>query len=187
MILSLIDILLDRYFKYPILYDVIIGLTISSITFLLQLKEVLQIEEERVFQTLSDVSNISLTLTGLILTMLTVLITFKSNAMVKDQKSELTEKEVENNEPNLFELFFQSELYFVTVSHLKGSIAVLLLCSTIGYALRFLLNDTLLYFSYSFNWLGLSIIVLAIVRTVIQVNEILSLQKKNSPKSPPSK
>lgn len=60
---------------------------------------------------LTDLITISLTLAGFILTLITVLITFKSSSKIK-------KLEVDSKEP-IFDLFFATSLYFETVRHLK--------------------------------------------------------------------
>lgn len=97
--------MLDLYFKKPLLWDYIFSIILIIIFYFLNLKGYVTIPQENyLIGIISDLSNISLTSGGFILTLLTVLITFKSSKNYTNQSLE--------NFENTFDLFFASNLYF---------------------------------------------------------------------------
>ncbi|WP_418650140.1 hypothetical protein [Tenacibaculum aestuariivivum] len=117
----------------------------------------------------SDLSNIGLTCTGFILTLLTVLITFKSSSKVS--------KENYSNENSLFEMFFASDLYFMTVKILKNCIKSLIFISVFGYSLKLGLKQEYLKFTFFYNVLGLTVLALTLWRCLMILTKILKMQE----------
>ena len=117
----------------------------------------------------SDLSNVGLTSAGFILTLLTVLITFKSS-------SKITKENYTNNN-SLFELFFTSDLYFLTVKILKNCIKSLIFISVFGYCLKIGLTQNKLQFTFFYNIFGLTIISLTLWRCLLILTKILKMQE----------
>jgi hypothetical protein len=167
--------LIDKYFKYPVLLDLLISCfaMFGYYFFILDLNEVVLTKSTSVS---GDLANVSLTSAGFILTLLTVLITFKSGKNITKQNYSSNEK--------VFNLFFASDLYYKTVTLLKNCIKVLILVAVIGYALRILLSEG------NYRWLGvfncgaLTMIVLTLWRCLLILSQILKLQKENELDNP---
>lgn len=161
--------MIDRYFKAPIFWDYSLAIISSGIAFFLHWKNLIHLpKEEYIFSISSDLSNISLTISGFILTLLTVLITFKSTTSVSKRS---------NPEDNsLFELFFASDLYFQTVGHLKNCIKSLIFIAVIGYVLKLSLLSRYLYF---YNIVGVIIITLTLWRSLLILTRIIKIQESN--------
>ena len=163
--------MLDIYFRRPVFWDYFISTILIICVVVLNMKGFLIIPKESIYiSIISDISSIGLTSAGFILTLLTVLITFKSG-------SKLTKEEYENAK-SVFELFFISDLYFETVKHLKNCIKSLIIISIFGYVLKLGLSPEYRYLIYFSNYLGLTIIILTLWRCLLILSKILSMQKQ---------
>lgn len=163
--------ILDKYFNNPVMIDIIIGAIITAFIFILIQEDVFSIpKSQRSISMISDLSNIGFTSAGFILTLLTVLITFKSGSSVTKYNYD--------NENSVFELFFASNLYFVTVKILKNAIKSLIVISVIGYALKIGLSQDLLKYTFYFNVIGLTIVSLTLYRCLLILSQIMKMQEK---------
>jgi magnesium-transporting ATPase (P-type) len=162
--------MIDQYFNRPLFWDYLFAIIIVAATFFLSSRCIFIIPSESYYLPIStDLSNISLTSAGFILTLLTVLITFKSGTDGTGAKSTST-----------FQLFFASSLYFETVKHLKNCIKSLIFISIIGFSLKLGLPENHRETLYFYNILGLVIIVLTLWRCLLILSKILEMQKENS-------
>lgn len=162
--------ILDKYFKRPAFYDYAISIIAIAILYIAFYKSVFELpKNERSLSMTSDLANIGLTSAGFILTLLTVLITFKSSSNInKDNYSE---------DDSLFDLFFASELYFMTVRILKNCIKSLIFISVFGYVLKLGLPKEYLKYVFFYNAFGLIIIALTLYRCLLILTKILKIQK----------
>lgn len=164
--------MLDRYFRNPLLYDYSLGLLISISILYIYIRGYFKLPKiEYTLSTSSDLSTISLTLAGFILTLLTILITFKAGSKI--------DKSVNPEKQTIFDLFFVTNLYFETTKHLKNCIKSLLFISVLGYSLKLLLSESLLKYLFFSNSLGLVILVLTLLRSLLILTRIIDLQKDN--------
>ena len=124
---------------------------------------------DRSLSVTSDLANVGLTSAGFILTLLTVLITFKSSSKVN--KRNYSEDE------SVFELFFASELYFTTVGILKNCIKSLILISVIGYSLKLGIAEEILNYLFFYNVFGLIVISLTLFRCLLILTKVLKMQE----------
>lgn len=163
--------MLDRYFIKPLFWDYTFALLIVATVYSLHVKGIIAVPKESYYITIAtDLSNIGLTSSGFILTLLTVLITFKSGS---DSTTEKLAKVT-----STFELFFGSSLYFETVKHLKNCIKSLIFISIVGFSLKIGLPETYRTPLYFYNILGLVIIVLTLWRCLLILSKILQMQKR---------
>ncbi len=163
---------IDRYFERPILYDILLGFIISGLVYFLQYKEVFLIpKSEKTISLISDLSTISLTLSGFILTFLTVIVTFKST----------TKKVTDNNYENfsVFDLFFNTRMYIKTTKLLKYGIMILVLFSILGLLSKMIIPDKYIYIVFYFNIIWLSIISLTMYRNLLILGKIIKLQQND--------
>lgn len=164
--------MLDRYFRNPLLYDYSLGLLISISILYTYIRGYFKLPKiEYTLSTSSDLSTISLTLAGFILTLLTILITFKAGSKI--------DKSVNPEKQTIFDLFFVTDLYFETTKHLKNCIKSLLFISVLGYSLKLLLSESWLKYLFFSNSLGLIILVLTLLRSLLILTRIIDLQKNN--------
>lgn len=161
--------ILDSYFKRPIFWDYTIAVIVVSIFLYADYLNRLRFPSiERSLSITSDLSNVGLTLAGFILTLLTVLITFKSASKIsKEQYSE---------DDSVFELFFASDLYFITVRILKNCIKSLIFISVFGYAVKLSLPQECFKFTFFYNIFALIILALSVWRCLLILSKILHLQ-----------
>ena len=168
--------LMDQYFKRPVIWDYSIGLVSVFISMKLIKSNI--ISYPSITDSLSlttDLTNITLTLSGFVLTILTILISYKSsiNLKRKDINSNLTS----------FDYFFASDYYYQTVHHLKNCIKSILIISTFGFSLKLFLPENIKIYTYYFNILGLIVTILTIWRCLLILNKVISLQQNEKNKS----
>lgn len=162
--------LLDKYFKYPVMYDYLISMVVILIISICHCYGLFNLpNDQRSLSMTTDLSNIGLTSAGFILTLLTVLITFKSS-------SKLTKKEY-SEDNSLFELFFTSDLYFITVGILKNSIKSLIFISVFGFSLKLGLPNDFLKYTFYFNIFGLIVIAFTLYRCLLILGKVLKMQQ----------
>lgn len=163
--------LANSYFKNPIVFDCIISAAITFVTFeLVNRSYIIVPTKEFTLSSVSDIANVSFSSTGFILTILTVLITFKAGAQKKDR--------IENYDSAL-DLFFQTPLYSQTTYHLKNCIKSLIVIGLLGYILKIIISP--IYCKYLFLFLVFSLFILALtlMRCLLILNKVLMLQNKN--------
>jgi hypothetical protein len=164
--------MLDTYFKKPVFWDFLIALFSMAIIAFLDYKNLFKLpKSDYSLDMASDLSNISLTSAGFILTLLTVLITFKSG-------SNLT-KENATESNSLFELFFTSPLYFETVKYLKNCIKSLIIIAIFGFSLKLGLSKDIREYIFYFNVVGLIVIIMTLWRCLLILSKILEMQENN--------
>ncbi len=162
--------ILDKYFQRPVLYDYLFSIVVAIILYLCFCKGLFNLpKDERSLSMTSDLANVGLTSAGFILTLLTVLITFKSSSRIN--KGNYSEDD------SLFDLFFASDLYFTTVRILKNCIKSLILISVLGYALKLGLPKEYLEYVFFYNVFGLIIVALTLYRCLLILTKILKMQK----------
>jgi hypothetical protein len=161
---------MDIYFKRPVLYDYFISSIIIFILIIIYNQGVFNLpESDRSLSMTSDLANVGLTSAGFILTLFTVLITFKSSSKVnKNNYSE---------DDTLFDLFFSSDLYFSTVIILKNCIKSLIFISVIGFSLKIGIPKEFLKFTFFYNIFGLIIIALTLYRCLLILTKVLKMQE----------
>lgn len=168
--------LLNKYFQRPLFWDYFICLLILTISVYLNKEQILDLPGANdSISVTTDVTTISLTLSGFILTLLTVLITFKSGSHIKKIEPE--------NSETIFNLFFASPYYFETVKHLKNCIKSLIFIAVVGFCIKLFLNQNLKSYSFFFNEIGLTIIILSVWRCLLILSKILDFQKEEYEKT----
>ena len=167
--------LLNKYFQKPLFWDYSICSLICVISLYLHKKQILDLPAANdSISVTTDVTTIGLTLSGFILTLLTVLITFKSSSRIKKIEPE--------NSETIFNLFFASPYYFETVKHLKNCIKSLIFVAVVGFGIKLFLNQSFKSYAFFFNEIGLTIIILTIWRCMLILSKILDFQKEEDDK-----
>lgn len=164
--------ILDRYFARPLFWDYLLG-TIVCLALEFARRKGLHVAptNETLISTTTDLSTISLTIAGFILTLLTVLITFKGSTI----QSPNTEN---NAEPRVFDAFFETGLYFLTIKHLSNGIKSLSFIALVGYSLKLTLSVQNVHYMLYFGIFGLIIVVLTIWRSLLILSKIVALQRE---------
>ena len=162
--------ILDKYFKKPLLWDYLIAFIMAVITIVLHYKNKISLPNTQDSYSLTgDLTNITLTLAGFILTILTVLITFKDNSVNK----------LEDENEQTFNKFFDTDYYYETVKHLKNCIKSIIIIAVIGFFFKLFLIDDFRKYCFFYNIFGLTVTILTIWRCLLILSNVLKLQKQN--------
>lgn len=163
--MSMSSSLLDKYYKRPLLYDLILNVLVVIIIFGLEQKQLIELDFDCESK---EVASIGITISGFILTILTILLTLKSNNIGSSEKTET----------NSFKIFLASNLYSKSISILKNGVLTLLVISfiTLGFSVFF----NKLYCSYGIyaNIVCIIFIILVFLRSFYILNLIFKMQNK---------
>jgi hypothetical protein len=160
----------DLYYNRPILYDYIIASIILLTLFLLVKYNFFQLPcSSKSSDFASDLGAIGLTVSGFILTLITILLTLKSGQL-------LTEEKLTNNS-SPFKIFLSSKLYNRSVNILKHGVLSLVLISILLYILKLTLPSDFLLYIFYINILGLVIILATFLRCFYVIDLILKMQQ----------
>lgn len=162
--------MIDKYFRKPIFWDYLAAAIISTVVFMLLKRTIISLpKEEYVYSIISDLSTVSLTMVGFILTLVTVLVSFKSTAKIEQNANKQTD--------SVFDIFFASQLYFATIRHLKNGIKSLTLISLTGYALKLTVDHLQYQVLYIFCFIAMTIILLTVGRCLMILSQIIKMQQ----------
>jgi tellurite resistance protein TehA-like permease len=161
--------MLDYYFRRPLFWDYLLAMLVTVAAYFgLTANIITQPPKDQILSTASDLLTISLTIAGFVLTLLTILITFKSSSTVSSQTNQ--------EEEPVFNVFFGTSYYFETVKHLKNGIKSLLFVSIAGYFIKLLISTHSQLLIYLFSIFGVVIIGLTLSRCLIILSKIIKLQ-----------
>jgi len=164
--------MIDAYFKSPIFWDYFFAALLSSGAIILWNNHlIISPKEEYLYSFVSDLATIALTMAGFILTLLTVLISFKSTS--KQKRDSISESDT------VFELFFSTQLYFETVIHLKNAIKSLTLMAVVGYCIKLTLNLKNYPVLFIYNIFGIIIVFFTVWRCLLILSKIIKIQQEN--------
>lgn len=164
-------IILDKYFHRPLFWDYSIAIIIVALVKLLLTVERIKIpKEESLFSISSDIANVSFTSAGFIITLVTVLVTFKSNTSIT--KNNYTPSNT------LFEMFYASDLYFETIKQFMKCIKSLILISISCYFIKLFISYNKAEILFLFCSAGIFIVTITLWRCLLILSKILKLQKQ---------
>lgn len=164
--------MMDSYFKRPLLWDYLCGVLIASSLIFLYKRGILSLpKEEYLYGVVSDIATISLTLAGFILTLLTVLISYKSTA------KKIVGSAAANDA--VYDIFFSTSLYFQTVIHLKNAIKSLTILALSGYILKLFVSNHNAFILFAYNSLAVIVICFTLWRCLLILSKIIKLQKED--------
>ena len=144
--------LVNFYFRKPLFWDFVISLSFALLVHKLTRKKVIEVpDHDFILSSVSDIANISFSSTGFILTILTVLITFKASSRRKDKIGSYD---------SALDFFFQTPLYAQTTCHLKNCIKSLVVLGLVGYIFKVVTPKSST--DYLFCFLIFSLFVLAL-------------------------
>ncbi len=163
--------MLDKYFRNPVAWDCFISAFAACIGLTGIMRFHLRFSNDEILLAVgSDLATVSLTLAGFILTLMTVLISFKSTAKPKHELNLETD--------TLFNIFFSTDLYFQTVRHLRNAIISLTLLAIVGYSFKLLLPPNQYWVLFIFHIFSLGIIMLTLFRCLLILSRIVKIQKE---------
>jgi hypothetical protein len=162
--------MIDFYFRRPLLWDFILGSVLSGLlTYIFCQNQLLIPDRDKLNGIVSDLSTISLTLAGFVLTLLTVLISYKSS--FEDDKGAEGPK-------NTFQYFFATSFYFQTVRHLKEAILSLTVIALLGYILKLTIPDVKNFVLFGFDIFGVCTVFFTLWRCLTILSKIIKLQEE---------
>lgn len=159
---------LDLYYKRPLLYDILINIIIIGTLFFLDRQGILQLDFD---ETSTNVGSVGLTISGFILTLLTILLTLKSNAIIKPENI--------TSGSNAFQVFLASNLYKKSIAILKNAVVILLFVSFSTLATSVLSKTFYQEYGFYINTVCLLFILLTFLRCFHILNLILEMQNNN--------
>ena len=163
--------MLDWYFKKTLIVDYTLSILISLVVYYCYIHYKFTLPKVEVLLSITgDLSTISLTFAGFILTLLTILVTFKTGVQAPTDENQ--------HIVPLFDIFFSTPLYFKTITLLKNAIKSLIFIAMIGYVAKLILRDQNLYFLFFYDIIAVCIITLTLWRNLTILNLILALQKR---------
>ena len=163
--------MLHKYFEKPVFWDYFLALLLVIIALLLDYFNFFSIPNPNTIQEIvSDLSTVSFTSAGFILTFITLLITFKGN-------SRITKDDV-GSRTTIFDAFFTSELYDKTINKLKDAVKSLILVALMGYVVKLILVTYYTETNFLYCIYALVIIVLTLWRTLVILTNILNMQNE---------
>lgn len=161
--------ILDHYFRRPLLYDYVISsLVLGTLFFLYQKRIILIPKAAASAEFSSDIATLGLTISGFILTLITILISFKSNQLSNEEK--LT------NNSSPFKIFLASIHYKTSIGILKNGVISLIVVSFTIYLALISLQAEQLICLFFFNILGLLIILATFFRCFYILDLVLKMQ-----------
>ncbi|WP_289039174.1 hypothetical protein [uncultured Zobellia sp.] len=163
---------LDWYYKRPILIDYAIAALFVGLFFLINRQLDLDIIKSNEKNDLSiDIGAIGLTVSGFILTLVTILITFKSGEILSDNSLD--------NDSSPFKIFLGSKLYKKSINILKYGVLSLVSISIAIFILKMFSGSISSEYILSANIIGIIIISTTFIRCFYVLNIILKMQDYN--------
>lgn len=157
--------LLDKYYHKPLLYDILINILIVAILLYLKNEGYLKLDFD---DASTNVGSVGLTISGFILTLLTILLTLKSNSIIKPEPI--------TSGSNAFQVFLASDLYKKSISILKNAVLILLIVSFITLATSVLAKSFYREYGFFINTVCLLFILLTFLRCFHILNLIFEMQ-----------
>lgn len=161
--------IVEMYYRYSILFDILLCALLSGSLKLFEIKYGFITDYKNYDRALcSDLGSIGLTIGGFLLTISTILISFKITALY--DKSEL------KNSSSSFKIFISSPLYFKTVGFLNKSVIILVILSLCNYLFKIVVPSDYNYLLFYLNISTTFIILTTFSRCLYVLNLIIKMQ-----------
>lgn len=161
---------LDILYKYPILVDTILGILFCVIIKLYESKYgYLSIYKSYDVSICSDLGAIGLTISGFLITIVTILVSFKTSSLI--DKTDL------KKDSNSFLIFISSPFYFQTVKFINKSVIILVILSITNYILKIFISTEYNYIMFFTNIITVILILTTFSRSIYIINLIIKMQK----------
>lgn len=164
--------ILDIYYKKPFIFDVIINVVIILGALIVEKNSYYKFEFDSNSQM---IPSIGITISGFILTMLTILLTLKSNSIISNDKNKNSPGIYENN----FKVFLSSNLYSKSITILKNGVIYLLMISFLTLGISVILNPIYSSIGLYLNLVCLVSTILVFLRSFYVINLIFKMQTKS--------
>lgn len=158
--------LLDKYYERPLLYDLILNSLVLAILYFFKQKYNMELDFDCESK---EIVSLGITISGFILTILTILLTLKSNNITSKSKK---------TETNSFKIFLASNLYSKSISILKNGVLTLLIFSFITLSFSVFFNNSYCEWGIYANIVCVIFIILVFLRSFYILNLIFKMQNK---------
>lgn len=159
--------ILDKYYKRPLVFDLLINVVVLTIVFYIDNWGYYSFTFDEKSQV---IPSIGITISGFILTMLTILLTLKSNSII-NAKNE-SKNELKNN----FSIFLTSELYSKSISILRNGVISLLTVSFFTLGISVVLREVYSAVGIYLNIVCFVFTLLVFLRSFYVLNLIFKMQ-----------
>ncbi|AGC76132.1 hypothetical protein LX97_00808 [Nonlabens dokdonensis] len=163
--------ILEAYYKRPLLYDYLLaGIVCAGVLFIRKQGLLLIPKTELINQIASDLATIGITISGFILTIMTLFITMKS--------SQILEKRILTEQSSAFEIWLRSPMYETSIKIIKYGVFSLLAVSITLYVLQLFIVDKYENIIFYFDILILILIFTTFLRCFYVLDLILKMQQR---------
>lgn len=162
--------ILDIFYKYSVVLDAILCTLICGSLKIYEIKYACYIINYEKYDKglCSDLGAIGLTIGGFLLTISTILISFRTTALY--DKTDL------KNNSGAFKIFISSPLYFKTINLLNKSVMILVLLSLCNYLSKMILQVDQHYILFYLNICTTFVIMTTFSRCLYVLNLIVKMQ-----------
>lgn len=160
---------MDHYFKKPVLWDLVISACVAGLVYFVIQRQLLALPlQSELVDFNANLLGAAFSSAGFILTILTILITFKTSH---------PKAGADTQNSSVFDLFFSTGLYQRTVSLLRNCIwELFVVCAVIAF-IRLGSSMFLPVFIYLMNLACTLLVLLSLVRCLIILSKVMALQK----------
>lgn len=163
-------VLADYYYQKPIFYDLLIVVFVLGCLITLEAYSSFVLpKKDSSLDFASDIGAIGLTISGFVLTMVTILISFKSSHI-------LSESNQSKDTP--FSIFLKSNLYSKSIKILKNAVFALIIVSFTIYVAKLMIDEEYQKYIFYFNVTGLIVILTTFLRCFYILGLIMKMQLK---------
>ena len=159
--------ILNVYYKRPLIYDLLLNVIIIALLYFVESKGYYSFSFENSSQV---IPSIGITISGFIITILTILLTLKSNSIIN--KNYESKVEFRSN----FSVFLASELYSKAISVLRNGVISLLIISFITLGVSVVLKDVYSKIGIYLNIICFIFTLLVFLRSFYVLNLIFKMQ-----------
>ena len=160
--------ILDLYYRRPLIFDLVIITVIVALMYYIENKGYYSFSFDKTSQV---IPSIGITISGFIVTMLTILLTLKSNSIIDNVG------ETENKFNNSFKIFLASNLYSKSISILRNGVISLLIISFITLGVSVVLKDVYEIVGIYLNIICFVFTLLVFLRSFYVLNLIFMMQE----------
>ncbi|RDY58386.1 hypothetical protein DX873_15390 [Flagellimonas nanhaiensis] len=163
--------ILDIYYRRPLLFDFLINIAAVSLIFFIEYKGYYAFSFDKTSQV---IPSIGITISGFILTVLTILLTLKSSLITKEENG--LKETLRNN----FSIFLASDLYSKAISVLRNGVIYLLIVSFVTLGISVVLKNVYAAIGLYLNVVCFIFTLLVFLRSFYVLNLIFKMQGSKS-------
>jgi hypothetical protein len=170
----------NAYWSRPILWDLVISAILIILLHISRIwyPDLLKVDPKIGEPIIGDLAAVALTMAGFIITILTLLISFKNGFDTLKIQLRLDNKDYDDDPPRIVK-FFNSGLYTLSANYLRLSVVELVLLSILLFAFRLFADTENFQYYASLNIVCLTIIPTSLYKAAFIFKRIIEMQKVN--------